>query len=211
LTSKRDMRLITLLVTAILWSNQTFAQQPQPSAPAENPSSAQDGTTTTGTTTTTGATGTQDEGPKTLTVPVSLDKIREALAQPPPSEPLIGLNEPPTFRLEIQERQRFEALMEKIKFDKGGPIVAGGRDAYDQQQRLFPRIDNPRLQPYGAFSTGEIMTLSVEALVEKYVAQKVAHVFGDVLRVQAEREAREEVARALAGFWASQPAVPPKE
>jgi hypothetical protein len=31
-------------------------------------------------------------------------------------------------------------------------------------------------------------------------------VFSDVLRAQAEREAREEVARALAGFWAAQPA-----
>jgi hypothetical protein len=191
LTSKLGMRLIALLVAAILWSSDGFAQQPQPSAPAENPSSAQDGTA--------------------LTLPVSLEKIREALAQPPPSEPLKGLNETPTFRLEVQERQKFEALMAKIKFDKGGPVVAGGLDAYDQQQRLFPRIDNPRLQPYGAFSTGEIMTLGIEALIEKYVAQKVAHVFGDALRAQAEREAREEVAHALAGFWASQPAAPTKE
>jgi hypothetical protein len=195
------MRLMALLVTAILWSSDGFAQQPQPSAPAENPSSVQDATSTS---------GTKDAGPGP-TLPVSLEKIREALSQPPPSEPLKGLNEPPTFRLEIQERQKFEALMAKIKFDKGGPVVAGGNDAYDQQQRLFPRIDNPRLQPYGAFSTGEIMTLGIEALVEKYVAQKVAHVFGDALRAQAEREAREEVARALAGFWASQPAAPPKE
>lgn len=191
MTSEPGMRLIALLVTAILWSSDGFAQQSQSSAPAEHPSSAQDATA--------------------LTLPVSLEKIRGALAQPPPSEPLKGLNEPPTFRLEIQERQKFEALMEKIKFDKGGPAVAGGLDAYDQQQRLFPRIDNPRLQPYGAFSTGEIMTLGIEALVEKYVAQKVAHVFGDALRAQAEREAREEVARTLAGFWASQPAAPPRE
>jgi hypothetical protein len=202
------MRLMALLVTAILWSSDSFAQQTQPSAPAEKPSSAQDATGTTGTK----DAGSKAPGPKDqgLTLPVSLEKIREALSQPP-SEPLKGLNEPPTFRLEIQERQKFEALMAKIKFDKGGPVVAGGRDAYEQQQRLFPRIDNPRLQPYGAFSTGEIMTLGIEALIENYVAQKVAHVFGDALRAQAEREAREEVARALAGFWASQPAAPPKE
>ena len=92
----------------------------------------------------------------------------------------------------------------------GGPAVAGGRDAYEQQQLLFPRIDNPRVQPYGAFSTGEIATLGVEALVEKYVAQKVSHVFGDALKAQAEREAREEVARALVAYWAAQPASPPK-
>jgi hypothetical protein len=72
------------------------------------------------------------------------------------------------------------------------------------------------VQPYAAFSTGEIMTLGVEALIEKYVAQKMAHVVGSALRAQAEREAREEVARSVTQFWASQPtppaaAAPPKE
>jgi hypothetical protein len=64
------------------------------------------------------------------------------------------------------------------------------------------------VQPYAAFSTGEIMTLGVEALIEKYVAQKMAHVVGSALRAQAEREAREEVARSVTQFWASQPAPP---
>lgn len=190
------MRLIALLVTAILWSGVGFAQQPQESTPAAQPSSAQDGTAV------------KDDGP---TLPVSLEKIRGALTQPPPAEPLKGLNDTPTFRLEIQERQRFEALMAKIKFDKGGPVVAGGRDAYEQQQLMFPRVDNPLVQPYGAFNTGETLTLAAEALIEKYVAQRVAHLFGDVLRSQAERDARDEVARALAAFWAVQPAAPPKE
>jgi hypothetical protein len=196
------MRLIAQLVTLILMSVAVHAQQPQPSTPAERTSSTQDGTQ---------GQPAKDRKTADLDLPVSLDKIREALAQPPPSEPLKGMNERPTFRAEVQERQRFEQLMDKIKFDTAGPVVAGGRDAYDQQQRLFPRVDNPRLQPYGAFSTGEILTLGAEAFVEKYVAQKIAHVFGDVLRAQAEREARDEVARSLAGFWAAQPAAPPPE
>jgi hypothetical protein len=154
---------------------------------------------------------------KDLKLPVSLDKIREGLAQPVPTEPLKGLNDPPpTFRIEITEQQKFDLLVSKLKFDKGGPPIPGGVDAYDQYQRLFPRIDNPRVQPYGAFSTGEIMTLGVEALIEKYVAEKMAHVVGTALRAQAEREAREEVARSLAQFWASPSvspaaAAPPKE
>jgi len=157
----------------------------------------------------------KDEGG--LSLPVSFDKIREGLAQPAPAEALKGLNDPPpTFKIEIQEQQKFDELVSKLKFDKGGPKVSGGADAYDQYQRLFPRIDNPRVQPYGAFSTGEIMTLGVEALIEKLVAQKMAHVVGSALRSQAEREAREEVARSLAQFWASQPssssdATPPRE
>jgi hypothetical protein len=192
------MRLIAQLVTLILMSVSVGAQQTQPSTPSDRRSSVQDATK---------SQSTSDKDQKDLALPVSLDKIREALAQPPPSEPLKGMNEQPTFRLQVQEQQRFEQLMDKIKFETPGPVVAGGRDAYDQQQRLFPRIDNPRLQPYGAFSTGEILTLGVEAFVEKYVAQKMAHVFGDTLRAQAEREARDEVTRALAGFWAAQPAA----
>jgi len=196
------MRLIAQVVTMILVSVAVYAQQPQPAALAERASSAQDGTKDQPTTA---------DSQGNLDLPVSLARIREALAQPPPPEPLKGLDGLPTFRAEVRERQRFEQLMDKIKFDSGGLVVAGGRDAYDQQQRLFPRIDNPRVQPYGAFSTGEILTLGVEAVVAKYVAQKMAHVFSDVLRAQAEREAREEVARSLAAFWAAQPAAPPPE
>jgi hypothetical protein len=192
------MRLIAQVVTLILMSVAVYAQQPQPSTPAVHPSSSQDGTQ---------AQPVKGKKPADLDLPVSLDKIREALAQPPPSEPLKGMDEQPTFRSHVQERQKFEQLMETIKFDTGGPVVAGGRDAYDQQQRLFPRVDNPRVQPYGAFSTGEILTLGVEA----YVAQKIAHIFSDTLRAQAEREARAEVTRSLAGFWAAQPAGPEEE
>jgi hypothetical protein len=193
------MRLIAQLVTVIALSAGLNAQQRAPETPAERTSPAQDETKDQ-------TTAKQGD----LGLPVSLDRIRDALAQTPPPEPLKGLNEQPTFRSEVQERQRFEQLMDKIKFDVGGPVVAGGREAYEQQQRLFPRIDNPRLQPYGAFSTGEILTLGVEAVVAKYVAQKMGRVFSDVLRAQAEREAREEVARSLAAFWAAQPATSPK-
>jgi hypothetical protein len=143
-----------------------------------------------------------------LNLPISLDKIREGLSQPPPAEPLKGLTaaDAPTFRVNITEQQKFEDLLAKIKYDPPGPQVAGGIYAYDQYQRLFPRIDNPRVQPYGAFTTPQVATLAVEALIEKYVAEKMAHVVGGALRSQAEREAREEVARALAAYWASQPA-----
>ena len=101
-------------------------------------------------------------------LPVSLDRIREALAQPPPAEPLKGLNEQPTFRLQIQERQKIDQLMDSIKFEGGGgPEVAGGRANYEMQRLLFPPVDNPRVQPYAAFSTGEVLTLGAEALARE--------------------------------------------
>jgi hypothetical protein len=151
----------------------------------------------------------QDKNTDDLKLPVSIDKIREGLSQPAPAEPLKGLNDaPPTFKVEINEQQKFDEFLAKVKFDKGGPQIAGGIDAYEQYQRVFPRIDNPLVQPYGAFTTGQLLTLGVEALVEKYVAQKMSQVVGSAARAQAEREAREEVARSLAQYWASQSAVP---
>ena len=154
---------------------------------------------------------TDKASPATPSVPVSLDRIREALAQAPPAEPLKGLNEQPTFRLQIQERQKINLLMDSIKFDGGGgPEVAGGRANYEMQRLLFPPVDNPRVQPYAAFSTGEILTLAAEALVEKLVAQKVSHLFSGMLGAQTEREAREEVARSLAAFVVAHPDTSPK-
>ena len=149
--------------------------------------------------------------PAPLNLPISLDKIREGLSQPAPAEPLKGLGpgEQPTFRVSISEQQKFEQMLSRIKWDPPGPQVAGGIYAYEQQERIFPRINNPRVQPYGAFTTGEVATLAVEALIEKYVAEKMKNVVGTALREQAEREARAEVARSLAAYWSSQTPPPP--
>jgi hypothetical protein len=192
------MRLRSLVLTALAilaTSGAALAQEPSSGTPS-----------------------TADEGGLNLplNLPVSLDKIRAGLSQPAPAEPLKGLNDPPpTFKVEIQEQQRFDQLVSKLKFDKGGPQVPGGLDAYEQYQRLFPRVDNPLVQPYAGFSAGEMTTLAIEALLEKYLAQKMANVVGNALREQAEREAREEVARSLAQIQAAQPApaatAPPKE
>ena len=191
------MKLVSLLIAAFVAAVPAGAQETKPATPVETP-----------------------KEPAPLNLPISIEKIREGLLQPFPAEPLKGLipSEMPTFHVNITEQQKLEDLLAKIKFEAPGPQVAGGIYAYEQQQRLFPRIDNPRVQPYGAFTTGQVATLAIEALIEKYVAEKMAHLVGDTLRSQAEREAREEVARSLAAYWASQsalspatPAAPPKE
>ncbi len=174
------MRLSVMLLTAILMSAGVSAQETKAGGPP-------------------------------LNLPVSLDKIRAGLSQPAPLEPLKGLTvtDQPTFQINITEQQKFEDLLSKIKFDAPGPQVAGGIDAYEQQQLMFPRINNPRVQPYAAFTTGQVATLAVEALIEQYVAKKMTGVVGPALREQAEREAREEVARTLASYWAAHTASPP--
>src|SRR5438105_12065540 len=152
------MRLVSLLIAAVITALPAAAQEIAPVTPAsETPSE-----------------------PAALNLPISFQKIREGLLQPQPTEPLKGLTpaDAPTFRVIGTEQQKFEALLAKIKFDPPGPQVAGGIYADDQWQRLFPRIDNPLVQPYAAFSTGQLATLAVEALIEKYVAEKMAHVVG---------------------------------
>jgi hypothetical protein len=198
------MRLVAPMVALILMGGSVHAQQ-TPAAPAATAS-----TRAASRESANSAQQPQQVAPG-LDVPVSLDRIRGALAQPPPVDALKGLNEQPTFRLEIQERQRFEQLMDKIKFEGGsGPEVAGGRTNYELQRLLFPPVDNPLVQPYAGFSTGEVLTLGAEALAEKFIIQKMSHVFSDILRSQSEREAREEVARNLAAFQAAQGASSPK-
>ena len=175
------MRLLTLLMTAIIFATPAAAQQVEPSScPAGLPAA---------------------KGTCPLNLPVSLDKIREALAEAP-AERLKGLDEKPHFRVQIQERQKFEALLERLKFDSGPP-VPGGLYGYDQQQRLFPKVDNPLVQPYAAFNQGELLQVMITTLVEKYLAARLVGAVTSAERAHAEEEARKEVARALDEFWAA--------
>ena len=175
------MRLFTLLVTVILLGTPAPAQQVEPSSCPAGMSASKDTCQ--------------------LNLPVSLDKIREALAEAP-AEPLRGLDEKPHFRVQIQERQKFEALLDRLKFDSG-PAVPGGLYFYDQQQRLFPKVDNPLLQPYAAFNQGELLQVMITTLVEKYLAARLVGAVTSAERAHAEEEARKEVARALDEFWAA--------
>ena len=176
------MRLLTLVVTAILSGTPVLAQQAQPSSSCAGLSSPKD--------------------TSQLNLPVSLDKIREALAGAP-AEPLKGLDEKPHFRVLIQERQKIDALLETLKFSSG-PAVPGGLYGYDQQQRLFPKVDNPMVQPYAAFNQGELLQVMITTLMAKYLAGRLVSAVTSAERASAEEEARKEVALALAEYWAAQ-------
>ncbi len=112
-----------------------------------------------------------------LNLPISVEKIREALARPVPRWRLRGFTTAgaPTFHVHVTE----------------------------QFTRLFPPIDHPRVQPYGAFSTAEVLTLGAEALIEKYIAATMADALDAALQERAEREARDDVARARAAAAAA--------
>ena len=193
------MRLIALLFTAILIATPALAQ-PAPSppvSPAEEPASATQDTPKKDAKNAADATG------RELNLPVSLDKIREALQQTPTMS-LRAIDERPTFKVQILERQKIEELLATMNF-KAGPIPAGGIYMYEQQRQMFNPVDRPLMQPYAAFSTGELLTILIENLVGKYLGGKAINAVSKMERARAEANAKEEVRAAVAQYCNAQP------
>jgi hypothetical protein len=192
------MRLTALLFTALLMTAGVFAQEPQPASTSKEPaatsapSSTQDGQAAP-----VGATPTKPD------LPVSLDRIRKALEQQP-AQPLLRLPDTPTFRIEVQERNRLQELLSTLDF-KGGPTPAGGLYAAEMQRVMFPSVSNPLVQPYAAFSQPELLTIIIENLVGKYLIGKAFGAISAAERERAEAAAREEVRQTIAQYCAGQP------
>ena len=194
------MRLTALLVTA------TLAADPALAAPAPRPS-GQTAASSPPDSQSPAAQTTSDpkEPQQSLNLPVSVNRIRQALAQP--AEPLIGLrglDETPTFRVEIRERLKIDELLQSLNY-KSGPAVPGGLYAYEQQRQLFPAVNNPLAQPYAAFSQGELVTILVENLLGRYLAGRAMNAISSSERARAEAAAKEEVTHAIAEYCAAQP------
>jgi hypothetical protein len=163
------------------------AQQHQPSSGATPTSSQPDADST-----------------ATLNFPVSLERIRGALERRTPAQLLKGLDEKPTFRIEIQERQKIEELLATLDF-KGGPTPPGGVYAYEQQRLAFPPVDNPLAQPYAAFNQGQLLTILVENIVGKYMAAGAASAIRKAMHERSEATVRREVDEAIAEYCSGKP------
>jgi hypothetical protein len=168
------MRLVALLFTATLLASPAWAQQTAPSSP-------------------------QDEGPN---LPVSLSKIREALEAPPVAA--LQLDETPTFRVQIRERQKIDELLATLNF-KAGPVPAGGLYMAEQNRVMFPSVDNPLRQDLAAFNQGELLTIAIENIVGKYLGGPAVRAITKAERAHAEAAARDEVSAAIAQYCTSQP------
>lgn len=186
------MHLIVLLVIAILNAAPAQMQTPSASSAAESSSAAQD------------ASQNPEPGtPNPEPLPISLDKIRNAL-QLHPTVSLRTLDERPTFRVQIRERQKIEELLATLDF-KSAPAPGGGPYGVEQQRQLFPAVDNPLRQPYAAFSQPELLTILVENLVGKYFAGRLMDAIANARYARAEAAAREEIQAAIADYCAAQP------
>jgi len=178
------MRLVSLGLAVLLLASSAAAQTAESSTGASTASPAAD--------------------TPHLDLPVSLDNIRESLARLPDKPALRGLDRKPDFTVTIEERQRLEELFRALEY-KAGPAVPGGLYAYEQQRLLFNPTNHPLEQPYAAFSGGELITLAVEGLVQRYLEGRIGSALSGWDKARAEKNAREEVARAIAEFCAAQP------
>jgi hypothetical protein len=174
------MRLIFLLFTGILTSAHPCAQQALPSSSSQESSPAE-----------------------TLNLPVSLDRIKLALEQEP-TRSVLSLDERPTFRVQIRERQRIEELLATLNF-KTTPAPAGGLYMAEMQRQWWPAVDNPLNQPYAAFNQGELLTVLVENLAGKFLGGRAISAVTSAERARAESAAREEVHQAIRDYCAAQP------
>jgi hypothetical protein len=186
------MRLPALLFTAILAASPAAAQQTASSAARDSSSAAQDT-----------APASTDQGAKASTLPVSLEKIKQGLEQTPAIS-LRALDERPTFRLQVRERQKIEELLSTLNF-KAGPVPAGGIYMAEQQRLVFNPVDRPLMQPYSAFSGSELVTILIENLVGKYLGGKAVNAVSKTDRARAEASAREEVRGAVEQYCNAQP------
>lgn len=146
----------------------------------------------------------QGDGATKPNLPVSLDHIRKALEQQQPERPLLKLPDQPTFKIEIQERNRLQELLATLDF-KGGPTPAGGVYAAEMQRVMFPSVSNPLMQPYAGFNQPELLTIIIENLVGKYLIGKAFSAISASERERAEAAAREEVRQTIAQYCAGQP------
>jgi len=179
------MRLSALVFTVFLAAASAEAQTPKPSSPPDVPAPA---------------VSSDENGPS---LPVSLDRIKEALEQTPAIS-FRTLDERPMFRVMIRERQKIEELLATLNY-KTTPPPAGGLYGYEMQRQMWPSVDNPLRQPYAAFNQPELLTILVENLVGHYLAGKVVSAITAADRAHAEAAARNEVRQAVTEYCSAQP------
>lgn len=196
------MRLSSVLLAGALSISSAFAQETGPASPPSSPSSASTSKSSGQGTNTSSATA----GQTRPSLPVSLDKIREGLKKQATDSLLKRTDIPVDFRIHIIEQQKLDDMLSKLDFKSGvGPIPAGGIYAYEQQRRLFNPVNHPLAQPYSAFSSGELITIALQNLLVRYLGGALVDSIGDAERAQAERAAREEVARDVEAYCSRRP------
>jgi hypothetical protein len=178
------MRLGALVLAGMLSAAPLAAQTGQPAQASSSPQP-------------------DDQAPPSYDLPVSLDRIRSALERPASLALVRRLDDAPTFRLQIFERQKIDELLATLDF-KSGPVPLGGTYGYEQQRVVFPPVDYPTSQPLGAFSQGQLFTILLENVVGKYVAGRATAALSRAVHTRAEAATRREIDEAISDYCAEQ-------
>jgi hypothetical protein len=177
------MKLVPLMVAAIAVGSPLYAEPAQPSPSEVIESSPED-------------------GPGTL--PVSVERIRAALALTPDTPLVRWVNERPDFSTGVEERLTLEKVFEGLDYSKE-PVPAGGLYAFEQQRLLNPPNHRPAARPWGAFNSGELAqvaaTSTLNALLARYLTRSFRNAFGS----DSQGVARQEVERAIVDYCANRP------
>lgn len=200
--------VVVVLVALLLAPVPLAAQQPSAPAPAPQPSQTQPSQPQPSQTQPSQAQPSQPKPPQTQAddsdFPVSLERIREGLRKAPERTLLSSLERRPDFAVQIEQQEHVEALLSKLDFSSG-PAPLGGLYAYDQQQRLFSPASQPLMQPYAAFSGGQLVTIALQNLIGRYLGGRILNALAAAERARVDREAREEVDQAIAAYCAVHP------
>lgn len=136
-------------------------------------------------------------------LPVSLDRIRDGLKRPADAG-LKDLDVKADFMVRIEEQRHIDEILKKLDF-RSGPAPAGGLRSYEMHQMLFSPTKYPGMQPYAAFSGGELITIALENLIGTYLGGRALNAVSQMERSRAEAQARAEVDTAVADYCASRP------
>ena len=175
------MRLILLLVAATLASVPAVAQPSQASPPA---SPAQDAAS--------------------VSLPVSVERIRELLARAPAESVLRGLDRQPDYKVTVEERRFLKDILESLDV-KTGPVPPGGLYAHEIQQQVWNTRNSPLVRPYAAFTSGELAQVSLTSILGALVTRYLTNGVINLSRTEAENLAREDVRRAIEEYCNGRP------
>ncbi|HKT79797.1 MAG TPA: hypothetical protein VJP86_06225 [Vicinamibacterales bacterium] len=132
-------------------------------------------------------------------LPVSLERIRELLATPTPLQQ--SLEKRPTFKVQVEEERQMQELLASLHLEETvSPVPQGGIYNYETQRVMYQALGRPMMQPYAAFSGGELLTIAIENLLGKYLGWLAVDAVTAADRARAQAAAKAEVARAVAQY-----------
>ena len=110
-----------------------------------------------------------EDGPGTR-LPLSLERIRAALALIPERPLVRSVDKRPDFSTGVEERLTLEKLFEGTDYSKE-PVPPGGLYAFEQQRLLNPPNRRPMAQPWAAFTSGELAQAAATSTLNALLAR----------------------------------------